>query len=105
LVNQQISACLQLIESMNQFLRVGKLHKLSALEPKYISAFAQLKTAIDAGGIDAADTQAMIRLEQQQRRLQRILSSGLKETGEKLAIIEDASKRFQISSQLASSLT
>jgi len=90
---------------MHQFLRVGKSHKLSALEPKYNSAFAQLKTAIDSGGVDAADVQAMARLEQQQRRLQRTLSLSLKETGEKLAAIEDASKRLKISSQVASTLT
>jgi len=99
-VHQQISVCLQLIESMHRLIRSEKWQKLSALESEYNRAFALLKTEIDA-----ADVQAMVRLEQQQRRLQRTLSLGLKETSAKLAVIEDASKRLQISSQVASTLT
>lgn len=103
-VHQQISACLQLIESMHRLIRAEKWQQLSAHESKYNRAFAQLKAGIDTAVIDAADMQAMVRLEQQQRRLQRTLSLGLKVTSEKLAVIENASKRLQISSQVASTL-
>jgi hypothetical protein len=89
---------------MHRLIRGEKWQKLSALESEYSCAFAQLKTEIDTNGIDAVDVQAMVRLEQQQRRMQRVLSLGLKETGEKLAVIEDARKRLKISSQVASTL-
>jgi hypothetical protein len=90
---------------MHRLIRAEKWQKLSVLESEYGHAFAQLKTEIDAGAVDAADVQAMVRLEQQQRRLQRTLSLGLKETSEKLAVIEDARNRLKISSQVASTLT
>ena len=102
-IHQQISVCLQLIESMHRLIRADKWQKLSAIEAKYSCACAQLRTEA-VGGVDAVDIQAMVRLEQQQRRLQRILSLGLKETSEKLVVIEDARKRLQISSQVASTL-
>lgn len=90
---------------MHRLIRAEKWQKLSALESEYNRAFTQLKAGVDAGDIDAVDVQAMVRLEQQQRRLQRTLSLGLKETGEKLTVIENARKRLQISSQVASTLT
>ena len=89
---------------MHRLIRAEKWQKLPALESEYSCAFAQLKTEITIGDIDADDLQAMVRLEQQQRRLQRLLSLGLKETGEKLAVIDDARKRVQISNQVASAL-
>jgi Fe-S cluster assembly scaffold protein SufB len=104
LVNQQLAVCLQLVESIHQLIRAGKWQKLSALESEYSCAFAQLKAMMAAGDIDADDLKAMVRLEQQQRRLQKLLSLGLKETGEKLAVIDDASKRLQNSSKVASAL-
>lgn len=103
-VDQQLSVCLHLVESMHRFIRAGKWHKLSALESEYGCAFEQLKTELAAGSVDADDKQAMIRLEQQQRRLQRLLSLRLKETAEKLSVIEDASKRLQTSSEAVSTL-
>ena len=101
---QQLSLCLDLVESMNRFIRAGKWHKLSALESEYSCAFEQLKAGFSAASVDADDMQTMIRLEQQQRRMRRVLSRGLKETGEKLAVIEDARKRLNISSQVAATL-
>ena len=100
---QRIAACLQLIERMYQLVRAGKWQKLPSLESEYASAFEQLKKEIGENAADATDLQAMIRLEQQQRRLQRLLSLGLKETGEKLSVIEDARKKLLVSSQIASS--
>lgn len=104
MVNKQISVCLQLVESMHRLIRAEKWQKLSALESEYNRAFTQLKTEIDAAGVGAVDVQAMVRLEQQQRRMQRTLSLGLKETSEKLAVIEDARNRLKITGQVASTL-
>lgn len=101
---QHISTCLKLIEGMHRHVRAGKWQKLTSLESEYIHAFDQLQAEIGAGAASADDLQALIRLEQQQRRLQRLLSLGLKETGEKLSVIENARKRLQVSSQLASTL-
>jgi len=89
---------------MHRLVRAGQWQKLQVLESAYSHVFEQLKTAVAAGVVDAVDVPAMMRLEQQQRRLQRLLSTGLKETSDKLAIIEDAGKRLQNSSQVASAL-
>ena len=104
MVKQQISACLKLVESIHRLIRAGKWQKLSVLESEYNCTFAELKTEIAAGDIDSNDFQALIRLEQQQRRLQKLLSLGLEEASEKLAVIEDARKRLQASGQVASIL-
>ncbi len=103
-VHQQLSVCLNLIERMHQFIRAGRWHKLSELESEYRHTFTQLKAEVAAGTVDADAVQSMMRLEQQQRRLQRLLSLGLMEAGEKLSIIEDTHKKLQISSQVVSTL-
>ncbi len=103
-VHQQLSVCLNLIESMGRHIRADNWQKLSTLESEYSSAFAHLKTEVAEGAVDADDVQSMMRLEQQQRRLQRALSLRLKETAEKLSAVEGASKRLQTSSKAASAL-
>ena len=89
---------------MHRFIRAGKWHKLPALESEYGCTFERLKTEFSTEPVDADNIQAMIRLEQQQRRLQRLLSLRLKETAEKLSVIEDASKRLKISSGVVATL-
>lgn len=103
-VQQHLSHCLQLIDSMHQYVRSGKWHKLPSLQSEYSLVFEQMKAEAAAAPMDEAATQAMIRLEQQQRRLQRLLAAGLKETSEKLSIIDDTRKRLQVSGQAASAL-
>lgn len=77
-VARQLSRCLQLLDSMHRLVRAEKWQKLQAAGDEYADTFVQLKTAVAAGIADAADLPAMIRLEQQQRRLQRLISAGMR---------------------------
>jgi len=99
---QQLTRCLELIEAMQRQLRAGKWQKLAALEGEYAGLFEQLKGEVAEGRLDDAAMAAMQRLEQQQRRLQRYVAAQLRDTAEKLAVVDDARKRLQTSQRIAS---
>ncbi|ATX82957.1 hypothetical protein Ga0123462_2122 [Mariprofundus ferrinatatus] len=105
MIDHHISHCLRLIESMQRFIRADKWQKLSTLESEYEQTFMQLKAGVAADDMDNTALQAMVHLDQQHRRLQRLVSHRLKETAEKLSAVEGASKRLNTSSQVASILS
>ena len=99
---QQLARCLELVEAMQQQLRAGKLHRLQPLEEEYTGLMVQLRAEVAAGRLDDLAVTAMQRLEQQQRRLQKQLFAHLRDTTEKLAVVDDARKRLQNSQRIAS---
>ncbi|WP_100276616.1 hypothetical protein [Mariprofundus aestuarium] len=90
---------------MLRFIRADKWQKLSTFESEYEQTFMRLKAEVTAGDMDNAALQAMVHLDQQHRRLQRLVSQKLKETADKLSAVEGASKRLNSSSQVASTLS
>ena len=89
---------------MQKQLRAGNWQKLMALETKYVELSKQLQQEADIGHLDETAIAVMVRLDQQQRRLQRHLTAGLRETQEKIAVIDDARTRLQNSQRIAAAL-